>query len=155
MARIDQQFQLVGDKALIKKLQYLSDKAAKKVMLPAIRKGLKPIKAEAKKRVPVKSGLLKKAISASARSTRDGDKVTGKVYVNPKVQGVDAKGKKHKPYKIAHIIEFGSVKTPAIPFLRPALDDKSDEAKQIITKEAKINLDKVVSTMDKIFYYDV
>ena len=48
MAGLKEQFQLVGDKAIRKKLGRLSAGSAKKIMAPAVREGLKPVRKKAK-----------------------------------------------------------------------------------------------------------
>lgn len=147
--------ELLGDKELINKFHKLSDMAARRVMLPATRKGLQPIKADAKERVSKRSGMLEKAIISKASVNRKNENVIGKVEVSKKKVGTYGKGypagrqgKKHQPSKIAHLVEFGTKNAKPHPFMRPALDSKGQVALGIIRKEAGEKMDKVARELE-------
>ena len=156
MASIESNIALIGDKELSAKLLRLNDMAVKKIMSPAIRRGLVVVKRVAKQKATPgnilsneASGLMKKAIKASARSKKHG--IVGKIFIDPKVSGT-VKGEKHVPAKIAHLVEFGhggSNPAPPHPFMRPALDETQSEVRQKITDEAKKRLPLVTKGMTR------
>ncbi len=88
-------------------------KAVKEVYLKA---GLR-LRDQARSRVPVKTGALKEAIFAAR-----GDENKPNVLV-----GVNYKKAPH-----AHLIEYGTVRAPAHPYLRPAVSASADEMRRII-----------------------
>lgn len=154
MAKIGSTIALVGDKELQKTLLKLTDAAARQVMRPAVAAGLKPVRQAARQNAapgaalsPEASGLMQKAIFASARARKDS--VSGKVFVSRKIEGA-VDGKKHVPGNIAHLVEFGhGGKAPAVahPFMRPALDQKKGEAMKAVESKARELLPKVVSKL--------
>lgn len=52
-------------------------------------------------------------------------------------------GKLGKDAYYAHMVEFGTVKMPAQPFMRPAFDNNTQAASAAIAKRLKARLDKV------------
>lgn len=151
MAKIANMTGLIGDKELQRTILSLTDSSARKIMRPAVAAGLIPIRKQAKQNASPgvvlseqASGLMQKAIRSSARARKD--KVTGKIYVDRKTEGV-VNGKKHVPGNIAHLVEFGhggKSPAPAHPFLRPALDASKGEALNKVTQKARELLPKVV-----------
>lgn len=87
--------------------------AAKEVYLKA---GLK-LRDKARELAPIKTGALRKSIFAAR-----GDENKQNVLV-----GVNYKIAPH-----AHLIEYGTVRAPAHPFLRPAVSATKDEMRAII-----------------------
>lgn len=158
MAKVSQQIGLVGDAALRSRLNALANNAARKVMRPAIAAGLKPIREEARRNASPgavlsveASGLMKRAIKASAKGRKDN--VTGKVYVDRTTEGT-VDGKKHVPGNIAHLVEFGHggpAPAPAHPFLRPALDSKRSAALSAVTDRARQEFEKYAAELEKQF----
>ena len=121
---------IVGNKELIANLNAIRTGVRKTVVKSAMRKGAAVVAKNARKKVKKRSGLLAKAIRAGA--TRDGN---GRVSVNPKVIG-EYKGKRVRPSKYAHLVEFGTQEAEAHPFLRPALEESKQEAFAAVEKEA-------------------
>jgi HK97 gp10 family phage protein len=85
----------------------------------AIEKGVKNIGEAAQKRVPVRSGKLKK----SGRAKFDKASLTGTASFGA---------------RYAHIVEFGSVKSPARPFLFPSFQEEAPN----IEKEIREAMEK-------------
>jgi len=154
MSKLGSSMALVGDKELQKTLLKLSDSAARQIMRPAITAGLKPVRQTARDNAapgavfsPEASGLMRKAISASAKARKDS--VTGKVFVNRKVEGI-VDGKKHVPGNIAHLVEFGhggKSPAPAYPFLRTALGSRKSDALKALTNKARELLPRVIQKL--------
>lgn len=122
-----------GDVQLIDGLTRLQNKLQRKVVKDAIRRGLVPIRAKARRNAPRgDSGLLKKAIKSQVTRM-----LSGKVFVDPGVVSVDGKVVKFRtknltkkeaarqrfeylnkeraagkriirPAKYAHLVEFGT-----------------------------------------------
>ena len=122
-----------GDVQLIDGLTRLQNKLQRKVVKDAIRRGLVPIRAKARRNAPRgDSGLLKKAIKSQVTRM-----LSGKVFVDPGVVSVDEKVVKFRtknltkkeaarqrfeylnkeraagkriirPAKYAHLVEFGT-----------------------------------------------
>ena len=135
----DMYAQIIGDKQLLANLNALAPKVKKRIMKPAMRKGGQVIAKRAKLKVKKRSGLLRKSIKA--KSTKNGN---GRIFVDPKVEG-EYKGKKVKPSKYAHLVEFGTRTAKAHPFLRPALNEGKDDAFKAVTAEAQKQFGKLAS----------
>jgi len=128
---------LTGDKEIRKALKELPDRTRVRVLVKAngviMRKALRI----AKKLVPVKHGLLK--ASLGVKTFKDGKSKHGggavATAIGPRKgfravlktnAGVTRKSRKGRekvadPRKYAHLVEFGTQRTAARPFLRPAL----------------------------------
>lgn len=109
-------FDIKGAEELEKALQQLPYKFRKSIAKKAIRAGANVLLQKAREYVPVgPTGNLKKSLGLVARSRAQGDAV---ISVATRIT------KGFKGYH-AHLLEFGTVKMPAQPFLRPALDSSS------------------------------
>lgn len=125
-------------------LKDLGPRVAKRVALKALRAGARIVREDAKQRVPVLTGELKRSIKTKSRKAR----VTNERTVSVGVAG--------KEGPLAHLVEFGSAPhtieakpgkvladpktgkvfgrkvshpgTPPKPYLRPAADTKAGEA---------------------------
>jgi HK97 gp10 family phage protein len=123
-----------GAAAMERLLKQLGPEVASKIGDQSLRAAAKPIIAEAKRLVPVRTGKLRDSLTVVIERKRKDDDTRLAVI-----------GFKKPTSRIAHLIEFGTSKMPAHPFLRPALDSKADEALQEmgkvmargITREAK------------------
>lgn len=124
----------VDDREALRALQQLEKLTRKRVATKVLRRAGAPIRADAKLRVPVKSGRLQRSI---------------KVYVSVKKYSATGKVESREPY--AHLVELGTkphfqnrklrgetkkrrVKHPgaqAKPFLRPAFDANKTESIEI------------------------
>ena len=127
-------FKIEGGKELDRALKAIAPKFEKRIAKAAVRSGANVILKEARLRVPERSGALRKSLRVVARSRRVGDAVASVVTRSGKKwtsKGMNA--------WYAGKVEFGSKKSPAQPFLRPALDTKAKQAieamKDMITKK--------------------
>ena len=136
----------VDDRELLAALVRLEKVAKKRVATKVIRRAAAPIRADAKIRVPVRKGDLKRSI---------------RTYVTIRTNVIQGKVESRLPY--AHLVELGTkphyqtrklkhetkkraFKHPGAkpkPFLRPAFDSKKDEAvakaKQTLREEIRKN----------------
>lgn len=93
--------------ALAFRLNELSAKHAKKAIKKGIDAATKFVAADAKARVPRRTGLLKKSIGRRVQSYRGGTVVSGLVGPRRGFATVLPSGKKVNPAKYAHLVEFG------------------------------------------------
>lgn len=119
---------------LIKNLNSLPDKLEKKVIRAAVRKGANIIRDKARQNVQKDTGNLQKSIITS------GVKVTGKIAFRVSLKQRKTKNSKDPYY--GRFVEFGTSKTPAHPFMRPALDESESEVLEIVVNDIKSNLEK-------------
>lgn len=163
---------IFGDVQIIGVLGRMSNKIQRKVVRAAIKDGLVPIVEEAKKRVPVDHGHLKRAIKSKVTKM-----VSGKVYVDPKYIAVRRTGEQEyyqvklvgrnsdklpttykklreaalakglemiQPARYAGLVEFGTKHAKAHPFMRPARDYAKAEAMNRIENRIIVEMEKLV-----------
>jgi HK97 gp10 family phage protein len=112
MAR--QTLNLLGDKALARKLQRMAEASYRRVMRPAIRAGLAPMVRAIRPLAPQDTGLL--AVAISPKMSRRA--ASGRVWVDPAMY-VEIDGRTRRASKYAHLVEFGTRHLAARPFMRP------------------------------------
>lgn len=127
--------ELIGDVKLIRKFKAMPAKFVKKYGRRALTKAGRRIVKVAKTRVPKRTGQLKKSLGQKGKTYKD----TVVVIVGPRTGYAitDETGKRHDPAKIAHLVERGTAKAPAHPFLRPAYDETEAETKALIASEIR------------------
>jgi HK97 gp10 family phage protein len=116
-----------GLQKLEKKLSKLPEKVAKKVVSKAVRAGAKPMLAQARANAPVKTGLTKKSIKIRTMKAKWAKPGYG-VHI-----GVSDKWFSGEAF-YAGMVEFGTVRMAAQPFIRPAYDVTKDESVRITAK---------------------
>ena len=105
-------------KKLIETLQKFPKNIQKNVMVGAVRAGANVIRDEARRKVPIKTGTLKKSIVSIQRKAQNG-LITFSV--------TPSKGGKNSGW-YAHFVEFGTSKMSAKPFMRPAFEQSNNES---------------------------
>jgi HK97 gp10 family phage protein len=125
-------------KAVQKALSKIPSTLQEKVVVGATRAAARVIANEAKDRVPVKTGLLKKSIGIAKAKRADTPNGVIRFYVVPKskisigskvsVGGKSGKLKAKVNAYYAHMVEFGTSKMAAHPFLRPAFENSGDKS---------------------------
>lgn len=147
----DVALQITGDKELVKNLEALRTKDVLRIVRPAFKAGAAVVARDAKRRVPKRTGFLKKAIKAiAARRDASALVVMNRAVANPaEMRSVSGtRGRVRRPYRpayIARIVERGAHlknggKVAAQPFLVPALEAKRQQA-----------LDKIAAVIRKRF----
>ncbi len=153
---------LDGLGALMAQMEGLKKSVQNRILRPATQKAAAVILAEAKAKVAVESGLLKKSLGVKIKTFPSGvvvaligprkefrkDRKTGKlkaVFKRTKVQS--EKFVKRRPTQYAHLVEFGFVmrggrRVPARSFLRASLDAKKAEAERIMAQVIQEGLQK-------------
>ena len=122
---------VVGDLHLKWAMASLGKNAPKRIMKPAVNAALTPVNKAAKRNVSRKSGDLRRAIGKRVKARRDS--VTGKITIRAGHGGAA---------KYAHMLEFGTDKMPARPFMRTAMYQQKRAAMTILRKKAWENVKK-------------
>lgn len=124
--------EVLGDKALQRKLRALPIAMEKKIVRKALREAGRPILASAKALVPVRTGALKKSLRLRAlKRSRGSFGVQVRTGTREEL-GIPADA----PYYYPMAVEVGTGHAPAHPYMRPAL--KSNEGKSIRIAAAEI-----------------
>ncbi len=142
-----------------KALEKLPGVIQQKVVVGATRAAAKVVAEEAKERVPVDTGLLKKSIGVAKAKKSDTKTNHIKFYVVPKskilltskvsVGGKTGKLKAKVNAYYAHMVEFGTSKMAARPFLRPAFENAGDKSVKEFQEYALKRVDKEVRKLAK------
>lgn len=114
-------FKITGIKELQKKMEELEKATQKKVLRSISRKSLNIYVKEARQNAPVDSGNLKKSIGNESAKRTGREKVA--IVAGPRRKKGSNTGKGYH----AHLLEFGTAKMRAKPYLRPAWDTKNSE----------------------------
>jgi len=153
------QINLVGFKELEAALLKLPAELAKIAEADAVRYGMIPVRKAASKHASTAkdTGQLHKSIGLTVRRVRRKgqyvNRYTARVGPRSKfaiVMGSYTKGKKkgqpirRDPRNYAHLIEYGTSKMAARPFIRPALDSAGDQIIAGLQKGYEIGLAKVI-----------
>ncbi len=127
--------EIKGLKELSKALKAFPENIQNNILNSAIRAGIVTIQKEAKKNVPKREGILKKAIVIKKRRPKNKNMIKYQLGIR--------QGSKDDAY-YGHIVEFGSSKMEAKPFMRPALESKADEVINEVRKKMQQRLDKEI-----------
>jgi len=116
-------FEIKGAKEMEAALKDFGPKVASRLGDRALRAAARPIIKDAKLRVPVRTGELRRSITAvtASRGRRDNQR---QVQI----------GFKRPTSARAHLVEFGTSKMAAQPFMRPALDTQAAAALQAMAE---------------------
>jgi HK97 gp10 family phage protein len=107
---------MMGAGELEEALKTLGPKVAKRVGGRALLKAGELIADQARVLVPVLSGRLEDSITVALATAKSGER-----------RGVIGFKKGHGS-RIAHLVEYGTVRVAPQPFIRPAIDSKGEEA---------------------------
>lgn len=118
---------------LLKALKQFPQNIQKNVLTGAVRAGTKPIVDEAKSNVPKDTRNLEKSIGVVKRREKDKSKV--RFSVTPR------RGGKFDGF-YAHMIEFGTSKMPAQPFMRPAFESQDKQSIEAAKEYMAKRIDK-------------
>jgi HK97 gp10 family phage protein len=132
---METEFKVEGLKELYDMLQQLPVKLEKNILRGAIRAGSKSVADEARRRAPVLSfpdprremGALSKSVRVMSTGVRGGV-VKGGVVAGGKTTVGRGKSKVAADAFYAKFVEFGTAKMRAHPFMRPAVDTRTQQA---------------------------
>jgi len=121
------------------RLKGLGPQISSKVLGRAVGSGARIIRNAARARVPVDTGVLRNSIySARIRELSSPEQVT--YFVGSR------KGKRYQAKQADgwyfHMVEFGTVKMPAQPFMRPAFETYKNSAEEEIKKQLLRGVEK-------------
>lgn len=144
-----ERIQVLGLRELGVAMQTLSDDMRTKVARQAVAAGAGVVRKAARDNAPVDSGNLK--ASLIMKRIKDTN-LTEEYIVTPRKgktrDGKSAKrgqGKLGKDAYYARFVEFGTVKAPAQPFMRPALEDNVQRATNAIADRLAARIKKVTA----------
>lgn len=121
-------FDLSALKLFDKNLRRLSKLEKNNLMQEGFKKSADMLRDEVRKRVPAGKGVLKEDIKSGATAK------TGQVFI---------RGRNLSPQKV-DLLEYGTSKIPAHPFIRPAFDANQNRAE-------KICITGIITSIDEIF----
>jgi len=133
--------ELRGADELLKGLQELEPAIAKKILRTAMRQAATPILEEAKRRVPILTGQLRKSLKIRAIKRNN----KGRIGVVISTEKGFFKGETF----YGAFLEFGTKKMPAKPFIRPAFEANKARAVRIVELALKLGLDGVAKNLPK------
>ena len=112
-------------KAIQQKLKHLPLQAKEKLLTGATRAAANVVRDEAKENVPIDTGLLKRSIKTQKGRKADNGLYEIKYYVvvKSKVKYTLLKTKHTGAAYYARMIEYGTIKMQAQPYMRPAFDN--------------------------------
>ena len=158
---------LDGAKELTRQLQALPDKVRDKAFRAALRKGGNIVVGDARERVQPRKEAFAEAMSADSRQDADQPKRRGRKKRSALEKGIVAQVKVNKKESVANIglskellsgytgrpdpqliregfyREYGTLRNPAKPFLRPALDAKEQEVVEAFQESIQAALEKL------------
>lgn len=143
---------IVGHKELARALDKLPKEIANAAERTALREGAKPIAAAAKSNAgrSKETGLLQESIGVTVKkvrgrlSARVGARTGFGREVSRGGYGPRARTVYSDPSKYAHLVEYGTSKTAARPFMRPAIDSSAGEVVNNMAKGYAKGLDRAV-----------
>ena len=127
--------EIKGLKELSKALKAFPQNVQNNILNSAVRAGAVTIQKEARKNVPKRKRKLEKAIVIKKRRPKNKNRIKYQLGIQ--------QGTKDDAY-YGHIVEFGSSKMEAKPFMRPAFESKADEVKNEVRKKMSQRIDKEI-----------
>jgi HK97 gp10 family phage protein len=140
---------LIGFEEVRATFDVLPEKLKKKALRPALRSGAKVIQKDAKARAPkgkYSTGRNKKYIKI--KSLKRSRKSFGvKVQTGTRQElGIPRDAKGYYPFSL----EYGTKKTPARPYMRPALSTNRKKATMEVGRKLKTKIDDIVRKQPKV-----
>jgi HK97 gp10 family phage protein len=123
-------------------------KARSKILMPAVKKAMKPVKTTAMALSPDDTGALDRSMKITAKRPSNKDKRSKYIFRTDSVIGVvsagvtKTKSKNEKPDMRAISQEFGSSHNPERAYLRPALERNMQSVVSILSAEIINYIDK-------------
>lgn len=138
--------ELTGFEEVIRVFETLEPKLQNKAIQPALREGGKVIQISAKQKAHRDSGLNAKFIKVkSLKRSRGRRGVMIQTGTREQLQ-IPKSDKGYYPFTE----EFGTRKRPAHAYMKPALEEKKEEAIRAVGKELGKRQDKIIAAMKKV-----
>lgn len=159
-----------GLEALYKHMAGWKESHVRKVIRPAITKAGRLIAKTAKRLAPKETGLLRKSIASKVKTYKSGSVVAiigprigfkrevtlkrvfriinGRTvfFAKPKPEYLKMM---RNPIPYAHLVEYGTSKTAAKPFMRPAWDQNKEQIKSLLQREIWNGIQKHLAAKSK------
>lgn len=135
---------VAGLKELGERMKGVSEDVNRRIGRAAVAAGAKVIADSARTKAPVDTGNLRKNIIT--KRLPPGESQLTSEYIVTVRKGKITKKQKDRGIKDAfygRFVEFGTAKTPAQPFLRPAYDENKEKAVEAIKERIATRLAKV------------
>ncbi|MFW2600155.1 HK97-gp10 family putative phage morphogenesis protein [Aliarcobacter butzleri] len=125
---------------LLESLKQFPQNIQNNILVGAVRAGAKPLVDAAKANVPVDTANLKRSIGINRKKTKDKSQVW--FTVSPR------KGGKNDGF-YGHMVEFGTSKMAAQPFMRPAFESQDKQSIEAVKEYMALSIDKEVEKARK------
>lgn len=119
---------VTGNAELDKKLDALPGLLARRVVRQALRRSASIVRDRAARYAPVRTGALRRSVKIKAWS---------RAGVDSAMIVVPRKIKDSKKVFYARMVEYGTSKTPAQPYMRPAMEASRSEMLQVFQQEIR------------------
>lgn len=135
-----------GARELARSLDKLGAVAARRAVKPAVNGALTPINKAAKRGVKKVTGALRMSIGKKVKYFPRTGTIWGGVGArdDPKFWREGPDGKIRKPVFYSHLVELGTIRMAAQPYLRPALDATAGVALTILRTKTLAGIDREV-----------
>ena len=133
---------MTGQRKLDRKLKRLSAAAQRRMVRRPTAAALSPIIKAAKQNVPKDKGNLKRSIGKKVKLYKSGVWGGAGPRTGAQFTSIDDEGRRKVPAKYGPLVEFGTDKTAAQPFMRKALDQNRSAAMRILREGIRKNLQK-------------
>ena len=141
------------DKALNQIAKEYGAKEGVKTLRAALRNAAKPVLEEAKAKAPAKSGALRDSIKVSVGKPTKADYQSGSATKDTvavaRVKAGNNKKANSGGVWYANMVEYGTERQAPVPYLRPAIDSKSETSVSIFADELGKSIDKSVKRLQK------
>ena len=127
-------FEISGVEEIRRAFAVLPKRVASKVIRQSIRNALKPVLLDAKRRCPVATGRLRDSIVLRASPRRRAGVIALEIRTGP--------GQFEGETYYGGMVEYGTSKMPARPFMRPAYDANKVTAKAAATRMIREGVDR-------------
>lgn len=141
---MDVEIKLEGFKELARELRDMPEKIGRNVLRAAVNAGATAVRREVQTRAPVDTGRLRRSIYQ--RQVREQSNLQRQVFHVGVRSGVrrneDGSKDRSRDAWYWRFIEFGTVKLPARPFLRPAFESRQTEAIEAMRRRLKERIER-------------
>jgi HK97 gp10 family phage protein len=138
----------------IKQANKLKKGTRNKALRIAVNRSASPVKAAVAGNAPRRHGYLSKSIRIRVRNYKGND--VWLAVIGPSSKFRKAKGKRkrgpnkgqpiyHNPSKYAHLVERGTKRSKASPFLKPALQSHQNTYRQSLTENIRREVDAMLA----------
>jgi HK97 gp10 family phage protein len=143
-------YRLIGVEDIRKSLYKLPKDLQRAAESATLRAGAKPLVREVKAKAPKDSGLLKKSIGYRVRKVKGiiNARIGPRNGFRQEVPRIGPDGQTQMvisdPTRYSHLVELGTSRMPAQPFIHPAIDSAKGQVFAAMLKGYQIHLEKTI-----------